>query len=853
MDKIKRAVWAKSVALVIATISFISAVGSIFLMILMSELPTEKQALDTVYENIADNYAASILHELQCGNTMEELQERLQDTLDPRLKYAVIRVPYVQRGALSTEEYLRQLDLGDPSIYLYGGPEITGKYRFAFRGTDNSYYHFNISSVSHMALYSGGSYSYENDYRAELVKRVIFLPQNGVFYYEAESGCYPVHTILIREKNDLDYESFDLQEENGELFYRSTDTGDRLSKETYPAWKYIRLESGSGVVRRLATTSGSLIEPVSDALADSLPETSLAVDNAQMDETDMEGEDAVRTEIVEATDSGSQTAGNSIYVLTEDESAQLGRIHGYVDSYISSSYLYHPNSVVAKYDYYVLSYVDESIESNGAFADAAAWIGYLYDVLPYVIPVEIISVVLFLGAFCFLMYAAGWHKGADMVTLTWLDKIWVSVITTVVVTAEALLIMLMFVLGDHWWSDLGGLAAVELELAVFAVLLGLGFCMTMAARLKAHAFWRYTAVYWCWHCTRGIWNGIAGRLRRLTNGIRKNTSLVMKTMLFLLAVSLIGLISLQACTDGSGGAAGWFFLAMLVVWPFCIWVALQQNRIKQGGERIAHGDLSNPIDTKGLFWEFKRHAENINKVSDNISLAVEKQMKSERFKTELITNVSHDIKTPLTSIINYVDLIKKEEITDPTLVEYLEVLDRQSSRLKKLIEDLMEASKASTGNLAVNLEACDARVLLTQVVGEFEEKAQANGLTMVISQPEEPVTVMFDGRHIWRVFENLLNNICKYALPQTRVYISLEKQGNEAVIIFRNISKSQLNISSEELMERFVRGDSSRNTEGSGLGLSIAQSLTNLMNGTMELAVDGDLFKVILRFAIAAV
>ncbi|MBQ8518534.1 MAG: HAMP domain-containing histidine kinase, partial [Agathobacter sp.] len=262
------------------------------------------------------------------------------------------------------------------------------------------------------------------------------------------------------------------------------------------------------------------------------------------------------------------------------------------------------------------------------------------------------------------------------------------------------------------------------------------------------------------------------------------------------------------------------------------------------------GDMSQPIDTSRMFWKFKEHGESINKVSEGIALAVEERMKSEHFKTELITNVSHDIKTPLTSIINYVDLIKKEDVQDEKLQEYVDVLDRQSARLKKLIEDLMEASKASTGNLTVNLEECDVEVLLTQIIGEFEEKLQKNQLAVVVEKPDVPVKMMADGRHIWRVLDNLLNNACKYSLPGSRVYVSLKAEKREAVIVFKNISKEALNIPSDELMERFVRGDSSRNTEGSGLGLSIAQSLTELMQGTMKLEIDGDLFKVTLRFPI---
>ena len=234
-----------------------------------------------------------------------------------------------------------------------------------------------------------------------------------------------------------------------------------------------------------------------------------------------------------------------------------------------------------------------------------------------------------------------------------------------------------------------------------------------------------------------------------------------------------------------------------------------------------------------------------------MSRAVDERMKSERMKTELITNVSHDIKTPLTSIINYADLISREKCDNEKIAEYAEVLSRQSDRLKRLIEDLVEASKAATGNLEVMLSLCDAGVFISQAVGEYEQKLNDAGLQTVVTQFDEAVYVMADGRRMLRVFDNLMNNICKYAQSGTRVYLSLEKIGNKAVITFKNTSRDPLNISADELMERFVRGDSSRNTEGNGLGLSIAKSLTELQGGTLTLSVDGDLFKVILSFPIA--
>ena len=220
-------------------------------------------------------------------------------------------------------------------------------------------------------------------------------------------------------------------------------------------------------------------------------------------------------------------------------------------------------------------------------------------------------------------------------------------------------------------------------------------------------------------------------------------------------------------------------------------------------------------------------------------------MKSERMKTELITNVSHDIKTPLTSIISYVDLLGKEELNNPKAKEYVEVIDRQAARLKKLIYDLIDASKASTGNMPMEIVKTDVRVLLEQAMGEFQESLDEKNLRVHVLYATEKTVCMADGKQLWRVFENLINNICKYSLPNSRVYINVEQQG-DIIITFKNISADELNITGNELMERFVRGDSSRNTEGSGLGLSIAKSLIELMHGSMEIIVDGDLFKVVL-------
>jgi signal transduction histidine kinase len=282
------------------------------------------------------------------------------------------------------------------------------------------------------------------------------------------------------------------------------------------------------------------------------------------------------------------------------------------------------------------------------------------------------------------------------------------------------------------------------------------------------------------------------------------------------------------------GLAAWF--AMKKVKSF--------NRIKEGVEQIKNGDLHHRIEVDGK-GEISRLASNINSITDGLKKSVDSEIKSERLKTELITNVSHDIRTPLTSIITYVDLLKIEN--DPEIIaEYVDVLDQKSKRLKHLTNDLFEAAKASSGSMPVQLERIDIVSLLTQGIGEMGEKIEASSLDFKLAYPTEKVYVKADGKLLWRSIENLFSNIFKYAQPASRVYIGVEDLENEILVTFKNISAYELNISVDELMERFKRGDESRSSQGSGLGLSIAESLIHIQHGKFLVQVDGDLFKAII-------
>ena len=390
------------------------------------------------------------------------------------------------------------------------------------------------------------------------------------------------------------------------------------------------------------------------------------------------------------------------------------------------------------------------------------------------------------------------------------------------------------------------LMAICFGIAVFV----LGAWVTFCTRIKTGGLWKGTLIYkilcLCWRIVKWCWGVLCAFCRGCVSFLHA-IPLVWRTAVGCFVVGVM--ICLMADRFYYDGGKLILFLFVLSI-AVCLF-SVQLRKLQKEAEALASGDMSAQVDTKWMYWDVKRHAENLNSIGDGMAMAVDKQLKSERLKTELITNVSHDIKTPLTSIINYVDLLQHEH-TPEQEEEYLAVLKRQAFKLKKLTEDLVEASKATTGNLPVNAVRCSMNELLAQVEGEYGDKLSAAELTLVNVMPEKELFCNVDGALMWRVIDNLLSNICKYAQSGTRVYLTLEKTGGDAVVTFKNTSRAALNIPAEELMERFVRGDSSRSTEGNGLGLSIAQSLTELQGGKMSLAIDGDLFKAILRFPTVA-
>ena len=430
--------------------------------------------------------------------------------------------------------------------------------------------------------------------------------------------------------------------------------------------------------------------------------------------------------------------------------------------------------------------------------------------------------LLTLFCFCFSMASAGHWQNHEGIHLTWLDKIPADVWIIALPSA-------FFIGWDTFYSEWG-----QILFCAALIPVTLLFLCVFAAQCKAGTIIRGSLTARVLRLLWRILRGVTLWLWRITTGI----PLVWKTALVTAALAFLEFILYVSPSRDP------LFLVVKVLEILAVLaIALNLRTLEKNGKQLSEGDLSTPVDTKRLFGAFRRYGQAMNRLQSGMESAVQEQMRAERMKTELITNVSHDIKTPLTSIVNYVDLLKKEDIPSPAAREYITVLDRQSKRLKKLTEDLVEASKASSGALPVDLQPTDVSVLFSQITGEYQDRLADCHLTLVTQPPAGQPVVLADSKLLSRVMDNLVSNICKYAMPETRVYVSGVTADGQMTMSFKNISRAELNISPDELMERFVRGDTSRHTEGSGLGLSIARSLVHLMGGTFRLSIDADLFR----------
>ena len=522
--------------------------------------------------------------------------------------------------------------------------------------------------------------------------------------------------------------------------------------------------------------------------------------------------------------------------------------------------------VEAKYVYVTMPEMTVTLYIGDNDRDAAAWnlVKVVRDSRQILLPLVGVCLLLMAVTAVYLCTAAGRKPGIPEVRAGGLNRIPLDVylvgggclIAGCIAGGVALTQYLLS-------SDVFTACCIGIALCYLGCLVFVGFCYAFVAQLKTPGgyWWRNTLCGWCLRlCVRfavwlegilstrafpwlvrmakKLWGILCAGASWLEKRVNRFISYLPLVWQWLLAGAVC--VLLVYASDGE--------LWTLILWVLLIcYGAYCFGKLMDSASRMSKGDLNIKVDEKHMVGAFAQFAESLNNLANVTMEAARKQLKSERMKTELITNVSHDIKTPLTSIINYVDLLQKAQ-TEEERKEYLEVLDRQSQRLKKLIDDLMDMSKASTGNMSVDITKVDAVEAVNQALGEFADKLDRAMLVPVFRHDDASLPMMADGRLVWRVLSNLLGNAVKYAMPGTRLYIDLSKMGGKVILSVKNISREELNIDADELMERFVRGDDSRNTEGSGLGLNIAKSLMELQKGELQLLVDGDLFKVTLIF-----
>ena len=530
------------------------------------------------------------------------------------------------------------------------------------------------------------------------------------------------------------------------------------------------------------------------------------------------------------------------YVLV---GARASQFEGNVTGVLYSDCDYHNRLVTEPQDFVFVMGVDTKYPVQDAFYYESHSYSYYQSGIGVALAGAILSGILLMVCIIWLTIVAGRKPEDTELYLTGFDKLPTEVGAIIVVGLWGIFAVIMLNVADCLsniaWSDeiyyLGWSPGASVPTLIGIGIIGFGTCaffmfgyLSLIRRIKVRSLWKRSVLRWL-----GIH---AYAFFRMIPAVGRQC---------LIMIAFIITQFLWASGDGI-----FLLIASAADVAAFIYVMLQaagRKQIVKGIHRIAEGQVDYKIPLKGLKGEQKDIAESINCIGDGLDAAVEAGMKNERLKTDLITNVSHDIKTPLTSIINYIDLMKRENIQDPKIQSYLEVLETKAQRLKTLTEDVVEASKVSSGNVVLNCMKLNLTEMIQQTSGEFVEKFEKRDLKEILNLPEEPAYVWADGRRTWRILENIYNNAAKYALEGSRIYADLKLTETEVVFSLKNVSEQPLNISADELTERFIRGDVSRSTEGSGLGLSIARDLAKLMNAKFELYLDGDLFRVTITFA----
>lgn len=464
---------------------------------------------------------------------------------------------------------------------------------------------------------------------------------------------------------------------------------------------------------------------------------------------------------------------------------------------------------------------------------------FMNGLAPIIVPV---ATLILLCMLIFLVISIGHTRGKEEIDLNDLDRIPYEIVFLISgIIASGVIAVLEYTAYNEYELSLNMLIGNWTMAYLASYVIILLNVVTLVKRIKAKTLISSTILgmicKWCYV-----------RLKKVKEEVYDNSSMTVK-LIFGVILYIIAIFALPSILDGLG---------IILLFGLTIWIFYEIIRringiknIEKQLELIYDGKRPENLKKENFTKDYYNMVSYVNDISNGFENAVEQGIKSERLKAELITNVSHDIKTPLTSIINYVDLLKNENIESEKVKEYIEILDNKSQRLKKLIQDLVEASKASSGNIKLNLENLSLSELINQSIGEFEDKFEEKKLSIIKNIPEKDIIIKADSRYMYRIIENLFENITKYALENSRVYIDISyAKENKVKVEFKNISKEKLNITEEELMQRFVRGEKSRTTEGNGLGLSISQSLTEIQGGEFKIVIDGDLFKAELEFEI---
>ncbi len=539
-------------------------------------------------------------------------------------------------------------------------------------------------------------------------------------------------------------------------------------------------------------------------------------------------------------------------ITEEKEFASRAEAEAYVDSVSETYYVtlwsYSEESGICsityceRETYTINAFIRKNFSAEDRYYYTLRAVNLVVSMRYWVILIGLASAVMCLLAIIFLCSSAGVREMAGEYKLSFIHRIPLDLYLAFCTFSALLLLVILSVAirGDEYeWFSL----VMFVLVATFCSMMLSSAIVTFAARVKRGAWWKNTIIYrilclikkFFVLCFRGVVY------------VFKHLPLIWQTLVLLLILKVLEFAFLVS--GYSTFSYFWLCEFAISIW-LVIYIVIALRKLQKAAKEMAGGNLDYRADLAHMPKILRDHGENLNNIGEGLKTALSEQIKSEHMKAELITNVSHDIKTPLTSIVNYVGLLKKDGLESESAPEYLEVLERQAAKLKKLTEDLIDASKATSGCIKVNAEIMDINVLLAQASGEYEGKFLQKELIPVLSLSEENPQIFADGGLVWRVFDNLFNNICKYSQKGTRVYLKSEVRGERVIISFSNISAAQLDISSDELMERFVRGDSSRNTEGSGLGLSIARSLVELQGGAFDIKIDGDLFKVEVAFDI---